>query len=35
VVQVTYAYKPAYELDYIVVTYNVDTSSGTVSPVAA
>lgn len=32
---VTYAYKPAYELDYIVISYGIDTSSGTVAPLAA
>jgi hypothetical protein len=35
VIQVTYAYKPAYELDYIVITYNVDVTNGTVLPAAA
>jgi hypothetical protein len=34
VIQVTFAYQPAYELDYIVVTFNVDTNSGLISQAA-
>jgi hypothetical protein len=35
VIQVTFAYRPSYELDYIVVTFNVDTTTGVITPVAA